>query len=168
PLLTLVEDSVNRRTLNYPQDIKVNDSRNILSFNLNTKAKKTVELIADTTILLPVSGDRFKKQDIKFTITDKDQGGSIDLKVQTTYTKYFLELLDKDYKLVRTYDSPKNLLIEELPPNTYRIRVKIDEDGNGEWRGGNKDLKTVPEKVYNYLKPVEVRVNWAQDIPIEI
>ncbi|QMU31080.1 Ig-like domain-containing protein [Adhaeribacter radiodurans] len=168
PLLTLVEDSAAaKRPLNYPQDIKLNDSRNIISFNLNTKAKNTVEILADTTVILPISGDRFKNQATKLTITDKDQGGSIDLKIKTSYKKYFLELLDKDYKVVKTYDSPKNLLIEELQPNTYRIRVKIDEDENGEWRGGNKDLKTIPEKVFNYLKPIEVRVNWSQDVPIE-
>ncbi|MDQ3290436.1 MAG: hypothetical protein M3Q05_04005, partial [Bacteroidota bacterium] len=139
----------------------------ILSFNLNTKAKNTVEVIADTTILLPVSGDRFKNQLLKLTITDKDQGGSIDIKIKTDTKKYFLELLNKDYKTVKTYDTPKSLLIEELEPNTYHIRIKIDEDENGEWRGGNKDLKTVPEKVFNYLKPIDVRVNWVQDVPIE-
>ncbi|PSR55303.1 hypothetical protein AHMF7605_18225 [Adhaeribacter arboris] len=167
PLLTLVEDSVTKKPLNYPQDIKINNFRNTLSFNLKTKAKNAVEIQVDTSAIVPISGDKFKKQQVKFTITDKEQGGSIALKISTSNKKYFLELLDKDHKIVKTYNSPKNLSIEELEPNTYRIRVKIDEDENGEWRTGNKDLKTIPEKVFNYLKPIEVRVNWVQDVPIE-
>lgn len=167
PLLTLVEDSVTKQVFNYPQDIKLNEKKNILSFSLNSKAKNTIELIADTTAILPISGDRFKAQPIKLTITDKDQGGSIDLKINTSYKKYFLELLDKDYKTVRTFDTPKSFIIEDLEPNTYRIRVKIDEDQNGEWHAGNKDLKTIPEKIFNYPKPIEVRVNWSQDVPLE-
>jgi len=167
PLITLVEDSVTNRVLNYPQDVKANKDKNILTFSLNSKAKKTIAIVTDTTVLLPVSGDRFKKQNVNLTITEKDQGGSIDLKIKTNYTKYFLELLDKDYKVLKVFNSPKSFPINDLEPGSYRLRVKIDEDLNGEWRAGNPDLKTLPEKVVNQLNPIEVRINWVQVVPFE-
>ncbi|QNF32674.1 Ig-like domain-containing protein [Adhaeribacter swui] len=167
PLLTLVEDSLTNRVLTYPQEVKANSSKNILLFNLNSKAKETIDIVADTTVLIPVSGDRFKKQKLNLTISEKDQGGSIDLKLKTDYKKYFLELLDKDFKILKTYNSPTSFSINDLEPGTYRIRVKIDEDLNGTWRAGNPDLKTIPEKVINLPRPIEVRVNWVQDVPFE-
>ncbi|RDC65670.1 Ig-like domain-containing domain [Adhaeribacter pallidiroseus] len=167
PVVTLVEDSVTNRVLNYPEDVKLNKSKNILNFSLNSKAKKTIDILIDTTVLIPVSGDRFKKQKVSLLVADKDQGGTIDLKINTNYKKYFLELLDKDYKILKTYDTPKSLVLAELEPSSYRIRVKIDEDQNGEWRAGNQDLKTIPEKVINQPKPIEVRINWVQDVPFE-
>lgn len=167
PLLTIVEDSVTKRTISYPEDFKINESKNLISFNLNAKAKETIELIADTSRLLPVSGDRFKKQSVKFTITDKEQGGTLDIKIKTDYQSYILELLDNNFKVQQAYISPKSFRIDSLPPGTYRFRVKIDEDGNGSWRAGDKDLKTIPEKVYNYPTPIEVRVDWEQEVNLE-
>ena len=167
PVVTLIEDSITNRVLNYPQEVTLNKNKNILNFPLNSKAKQSIDIITDTTVLVPVSGDRFKKQKVSLTITDKDQGGSIDLKIKTNYQKYFLELLDKDYKVLKTFDTPKSLVLAELEPSAYRIRVKIDEDLNGEWRAGNQDLKTIPEKVINQPKPVEVRINWVQEVPFE-
>jgi hypothetical protein len=166
PLFTIIEDTVTKRVLNYPQDVKLNETNTILSFDLNTKAKNNVELISDTTRLLPVSGDRLKKQSVKYSITDKEQGGSLDIKITTTYKSYILEVLDREYKVQQTYVSPKSFRVENLFPNTYRLRVKIDEDGNGVWRAGNKDLKTIPEKIYNYTAPIEVRANWEQGVEL--
>ena len=167
PLFTMLEDSVTKRTLNFPDDIKINETKNILSFKLDTKAKKTVTLISDTTRLLPVSGDRFKKQIIQYALTEQEQSGSIKLDITTNYKSYNLELLDKDFKVLRSFSSPKSLLIENLEPNSYRLRVKIDEDGDGTWRAGNPDLKTMPEKVVNRPELIEIKINWLQEISFD-
>ena len=160
-LFTLVEDSIVNKPLRYPQELKVNESKNILSFTLKTKLPKEIQIIPDTTKLIPISGDRFRKTPISLTVTEKEIGGSINLTIKTAYKKYFLELLDKDFKLIKSYDSPKSFVLENLEPNTYRFRVKIDEDENGTWREGNKDLVTLPEKIYHLPKPLEVKINWV-------
>lgn len=167
PLLTLLEDSVTKQTLSYPEDIKINESRNILNFTLNTKAKKSVTLTADTTRLLPVSGDRFQQQSVEYALTEKEQSGTIDLRIKTAAKSYILELLNKDFKVLRTYLSPKSFLINNLEPNTYRLRVKLDEDGNGAWRAGDPDLKIMPEKVINRPDLIEMKIDWVQEIDFE-
>ncbi len=167
PLLTLLEDSTVTRTLTYPQDFTLDETKTILRFALNSKAKESVLITPDTTKLLTISGERFKQQPVTFTITNKDQGGSLNFIIKTIYPKYILELLDRDFKVQRSFDSPKSFRLDNLEPGTYRFRVKIDEDANGIWRAGNQDLKTVPEKVYNNSTPMEVRANWEQDVILE-
>ena len=158
--ITLVEDSVSRKALNSPQDIKLDPTATILSITTLRQAKKTLQIILDTTKVVPVSGDRFRQQKTKLEITNKIEVGGLTGKITTSYKKYWVEIINKAGEVVLVLDTPKALKLDRLTPDTYRIRVKIDEDNNGTWRAGNADLKTVPEKIYHHPAIIEVRANW--------
>ncbi|MDB5262128.1 MAG: hypothetical protein JWQ14_1409, partial [Adhaeribacter sp.] len=162
--LTQVQDSVNRKALNFPHDIKLYATATVLSITTPLTAKKTVQIILDTTKVVPVSGDRFRQQKTRLEISNKITLGGLSGKIHTNYKKYWVEILNKAGEVVYTLDSPKTLQLDRLEPDTYRIRVKIDEDNNGQWRAGNADLITIPEKIYHYPNLQEIKSNWEIEI----
>ncbi|GEO04308.1 hypothetical protein AAE02nite_19720 [Adhaeribacter aerolatus] len=162
--VTLVQDSVNRKALNFPQDLKLNPTATVLSLNTPLTAKKTVQIILDTTKVLPVSGDRFRQQNTRLEVSNKITVGGLSGRIYTDYKRYWVEVLNKAGEVVQVLDSPKILQLDRLVPDTYRIRVKIDEDNNGQWRAGNADLITIPEKIYHYPNPQEIKANWEIEI----
>jgi hypothetical protein len=167
--LTLVADSVNRKALSYPQDFKLNQNATILTILIPHKAQRSLQILMDTTKIVPVSGERFRKQNRKFPITNKILVGSLLGRVTSGgYKKYWVEIINRNGEIVETLDSPKELKLDKLEPDTYTIRVKIDEDNDGKWRAGNKDLVTPPEKIYHLPTPLEIRANWELEQALSI
>lgn len=161
---TLVEDSLTRTALKYPADLKLDPTATVLRIATPLKAKKTVQLIMDTTKVVPVSGDRFRKQTTRLQVSNKTTVGGLNAKITTAYKRYWVEIINKAGEIVHTLDSPKTLDLERLEPSIYSIRVKVDEDNDGKWRDGNADLKTVPEKIYHYPNPIDIKVDWIIEI----
>ena len=57
--------------------------------------------------------------------------------------------------------SPKGTyLFSDMAPGTYRLRVLIDTDGDGRWRGGDPNLLLVPEPVFLDAEPQQVRAGF--------
>jgi hypothetical protein len=162
--ITLVEDSVSRTALNFPKDLKLDPTATVLKIATPLKAKKTVQILLDTTKILPITGDRFRKQTTRLQITNKTNVGGLSAKINTSYKRYWVEIMNKAGEIVYTLDSPKAINLERLEPSTYNIRIKVDEDNNGKWRDGNADLKTMPEKVYHYPANINIKENWVIEI----
>lgn len=168
--LILVEDSVNRRPLTYPQDFKLNPTATALTISQPLKASHTVQILLDTTKLMPVAGERFRKPTLRFPITNKIQVGTLLGAVKTTYKRYWIEILNEQQEVLYTLDSPKQIKLDRMEPGKYTLRVKIDEDNDGTWRRGNKDLVTPAEKIYHHPKVIEIMANWEielTDPPLE-
>jgi hypothetical protein len=47
-----------------------------------------------------------------------------------------------------------------LAPNTFYLRMYIDENGDGEWTTGDWLFKRQPEPIYYYPKRLKLRANW--------
>jgi hypothetical protein len=158
--LVLVEDSTNRRPLTYPQDFKLNATATVLTLTQPIKANHTVQILADTSKIIPVAGERFRKVTLKFPVTNKIQVGTLLGAVNTAYKRYWIEILNDRQEILYTLDSPKQIKLDRMEPGKYRLRVKIDEDNDGTWRRGNKDLITPAEKIYHYPETIEIMANW--------
>jgi hypothetical protein len=163
-IITLVEDSLSRTPLNFPADLKLDPTATVLSIVKPLKAKQTVQLILDTTKVVPVSGDRFRKQNTRLQVSNKTSVGGLSAKITSAYKRYWVEIINKAGEIVYVLDSPKTLNLERLEPSIYTIRVKIDEDNDGKWRDGNANLKTLPEKIYHYPNPIDIKVDWIIEI----
>ena len=75
-----------------------------------------------------------------------------------------VELTDNRDKLVRTKTlvGPEDMVFSWLRPDTYRVRVIFDDNGNGRWDPGNFLSKKQPERVVYYPAPIEIRANWEK------
>lgn len=158
--LTLVEDSVSRRPLTYPKDFKLNANATVITLLEPLKASHMAQILIDTTKIMPVAGERFPKPTLKFPITNKVQVGTLLATPKTTYKRYWVEVLNEQQEIVYILDTPKEIKLDRMEPGKYRVRVKIDEDNDGTWRRGNKDLVTPPEKIYHYPNVIEIMANW--------
>ncbi|WP_034256663.1 Ig-like domain-containing domain [Adhaeribacter aquaticus] len=164
--LTIVEDSVSRKTLNYPQDFTLNTTATVATVKQPLIANKTLQVILDTTKVVPISGDRFTRQTNKVQMTNKVQVGTLIAKINTTHKKYWVELMDNSFKVVQVFDTPKALNLNKLEPSTYRIRIKIDENNNGKWEAGDPELVAPAERIFHFPDQIEIRANWEIEIAL--
>lgn len=53
-------------------------------------------------------------------------------------------------------------------PGDYELRILYDENKNGVWDAGNFDLKKQPEIVQQIPKQINVKVNWDNEVTINL
>ncbi len=75
-----------------------------------------------------------------------------------------VELTDDEGRTLRRQALATNEPVEFpwLTPDTYRVRVVLDANGNGKWDTGNFLQKLQPERVIYYPAPIEMRANWEK------
>lgn len=162
-----LEDTTRKLIPAYPKDYQLNANNTEMVISYEPKALRTAELILDTTQILAVNGKPFQKQKHPMTITRRANTGSIAGKIKTNYQNYQVELLDEKNQVIKRDKNIRTIKYDELQPGNYFIRVKIDENNDGKWSLGDKALKTSPEKIYLYPKPIAVRANWEiEDIDL--
>ena len=162
PVGTLVEDSVKRRPLLVPADAAFNAAHTRLTLTLNTKAKTRLDIALDSTALRPVTEQAQRwPRPLRLLVTDTDPNGTLFGTIQSARTHFVLQLLNDKYEVMQTLASPKGRYrFEHVAPGKYRLRALIDANGDGQWRGGNPDLRTPAEPVYLYPKVVQMRSNF--------
>ena len=162
PVGTLAEDSVKRRPLRLPADGTLSPDRTELTITLDTKAQKTVEIRLDTTAITAITGQSLGlRRALRLSVTDIDPNGIIKGTIQTKEAHFTLQLLDDKYQVVRELRSPKgHYSFDQLPPGSYRLRVLIDKDGDGRWRGADPGLRLPPEPVVVWPTLLKLRANF--------
>jgi hypothetical protein len=165
---TLTEDSLKTHALRVPTEASLDPSRTELTVNLDTKALKTVEIRLDSTALLAVTGQSLQlRRPLRLTVVDQDPSGQITGTITTKYKSYEVQLLDEKYQLVRQLRNPRGTYrFDYLTPGKYRLRVLIDADGDGRWRGADPNLKQAPEPIFLYPKLLEVRAGFEFGEPL--
>ncbi|WP_303309676.1 Ig-like domain-containing domain [Hymenobacter sp. BT730] len=167
PVGVLVEDSTTRRPLQ-PANIVLSPDRTQLTVALNTRARNYVTLLLDSTVVQSVTGQSLRLRPMRFVLTEQSTTGTVAGTVQTAPKRRFeLQLLDEKGNLVRSLLSPKTFRFDNLAPGSYRIRVLVDANGDGRWQAGDPQLRQVPEPVFIYPQPIQVRANWeVEDIRV--
>jgi hypothetical protein len=165
---TLTEDSLKTHALRVPTEASLNPSRTELTVNLDTKALKNVEIRLDSTALLAVTGQSLQlRRPLRLAVVDQDPSGQITGTITTKYKSYEVQLLDEKYQLVSQLRNPRGTYrFNYLTPGKYRLRVLIDADGDGRWRGADPNLKQAPEPIFLYPKLLEVRAGFEFSEPL--
>ncbi|PJJ48335.1 Ig-like domain-containing domain [Hymenobacter chitinivorans] len=161
PIGILLEDSTTRRPIRVPQEATLSPDRTLLTVNLNTKAKKSISIVLDSTAVTTITDQRLALKPVRLLVTDQSPVGSVAGTIQTKYARFQLQLLDGTNQVAAVLDNPKNTFrFDNLAPGTYRLRVLIDADNNGTWRGGDPKFIVPAEPVYLAPQPIQVRANW--------
>ncbi len=156
---TLTEDSLKTHALKVPAEAVLSPGRTELLVTLDTKALKNVEIRLDTTAILAVTGQSLGlRRPLRLGVVDQDPSGVITGDIQTTAKSFELQLLNEQLQVVAQLRSPRGTYrFAYLVPGKYRLRVLIDQDGDGRWRGGDPNLEVPAEPVYLYPEVLQVR-----------
>lgn len=159
---TLTEDSLKTHALRVPTEASLNPSRTELTVNLDTKALKYIEIRLDSTALLAVTGQPlYLRRPLRLAVVDQDPSGQLTGKITTKYKSFDLQLLDEKYQVLAQLHNPRgSYRFDYLAPGKYRLRVLIDQDGDGRWRGGDPDLRLAPEPIYLDPKVFDIRAGF--------
>lgn len=98
------------------------------------------------------------------TLTKTDATAIVEVKVETS-EDFIVQILNRSEKIIQQRINEKLLSFENLPADTYSIRLVIDLNKNGKWDGGNYFTKTEPEPVIFYrnvkgIKEIPLKANW--------
>lgn len=163
PFGTLVEDSVRRRPLRLPADGTLSPDRTQLAVRFNAKAKNRLDIILDSTAVLPITDQPLRLKPLRLGLSEQDVSTSLSGTISTKQKSFELQLLDDKFQVVASLNAPKGTyLFSDMPPGTYRLRVLIDADGDGRWRGGDPKLLLAPEPVF--LSPKTLKISAGFDI----
>ncbi len=161
PFGTLMEDSVKSRPLRLPADGRLSPDHTLLTVQLATKAQKQLDILLDSTAVLPITGQALHPKPLRLRPTDQATTGTLSGTITTKEKHFELQLLDNKLQVVGTLLSPKgNFKFDDLAPGAYRLRVLVDADGDGRWRGPDPELQLLPEPVYLDPKVLQIRANW--------
>ena len=161
PFGTLVEDSVKRRPLRLPADGVLSADRTELAVRFNSKARKRLEILLDSTAITAITAQNLRLKPLRLGISEQDVSTSLSGTITTKEKNFELQLLNEKFEVMASRPSPKGTyLFSDMAPGIYRLRVLIDTDGDGRWRGGDPNLLLVPEPVYLDPKPQQVRAGF--------
>ena len=101
---------------------------------------------------------------INFQTRQLKEYGSLKINLKVSETKYplILQLMDEKENVFRqsVFQSDTTLNYEYLLPLGYRLKIIVDENGNGKWDTGNYLQHLQPEKVFYNPATINVRANW--------
>jgi uncharacterized protein (DUF2141 family) len=79
--------------------------------------------------------------------------------------KYLVQLLDKDFNMIRQFESKPSGQFDNLPAGEYILRIVGDVNGNTAWDAGNYLTRTQPEPITYYQSEtgqmvINLKTNW--------
>lgn len=121
---------------------------------------KAFQLHIDKGTFLSVERDSSAIIEQTYTQATPGETGVVNYSLDITHPSFFVELIDKKYKVINT---KKNIAIgafSKVPPGQYSLRVLIDSNEDGEWSHGNFNLNQEPEPIKLYGSYTELRAKW--------
>ena len=89
-----------------------------------------------------------------------DALSSVRGKINTNYQHFTIQLIDKNGKIVAESSNKGSFEFTHVKPDTYTLRVLIDENGDGLFEKGSYLEKIRPEKIFFHPSPILLKANW--------
>ena len=136
-----------------------------LPLPLSLEEKMPYELIIRDSIFWGYNN--LANDSLKFSFTtksEKDYGNlQINFKPERQNVDYIVMLQNSSGALLQkeVVRGNKELHFLNLEPNSYKIAVIEDENGNGVWDTGDYSAKRQPERILFFDKPIAIRGFWS-------
>ncbi len=140
-----------------------NRYQNELSVTGRVTARDTIKWIIPKGAIISVEGDSIPASMYKHPVLKNEDYGIIRGKITAdTASYYIVELIDKDFKVIRTaYSSPYSF--ERIPPGEYQLRVILDKNNNRRWDAGIYKRGIQPEAILYFPSPLTIKSNFEFD-----
>ncbi len=96
----------------------------------------------------------------RYTFKNPEKLGTLSGRVDVPYENYFLQLIDKSYKVIEEQKNPVAYTFRGIRPDTYQLRILVDRNNDGVWQDGNVLRNEEPEPVFLFPKEIVVPENW--------
>ncbi|WP_281616186.1 Ig-like domain-containing protein [Flammeovirga sp. SubArs3] len=139
-----------------------------LSFNFDKTEVTIPGFVADSAFavilkqnsFVSVKTDSTKQKTLNFSIKEPDKYGIIEGLVKGSHDNFTVQLLDGKNEPVMEIENERKFSFEYVKPGTYKIRVLIDENGDGVWFPGDFKNRIPPEPTAFFPKEIKVEANW--------
>ena len=160
--IELQNDSLSKISLN-ELNWKWNRSQTELTVKGKASARDTIKWIIPAGALISVEGDTLVAGVYKHPVLKEDEYGILRGNVKAdSGAHYIVELLDKEFKVVRTTTSSPYTFIN-IPPGEYQLRLIIDKNNNGRWDTGMFKEGKQPEQIMYFPSSIVVKSNFEFD-----
>jgi uncharacterized protein (DUF2141 family) len=127
--------------------------------------KKATTLVFRKGTFISIENDTAETLTTPLTLTKLESAAIIETKVQTT-ENFIIQLITKNGKLIDERLNEPEHIFENLPPDTYLLRIIVDSNKNGKWDPGDFRTKSEPEAIVYYrnpkgLKEISLKANWT-------
>ena len=115
----------------------------------------------DSAALFDVYGITHIAAGYNFEVKKKSDYSTLRVKLLPFVPNARIQLLNKQDKAIRELPaSPEGAFFEYLKPDTYYLRMYIDENGDGRWTTGDWQKHRQPEPVYYFNESIVTKSNW--------
>ena len=124
-------------------------------------AGKQYELRVDSAAFRDVYGITHDKQKYSLQVKTPEDYSTLRVKLTPFLPKARIQVLSGKDQVVRELPATQGgTLFEYLKPDTYYMRLYVDEDGDGKWTTGSWEPKRQPEAVYYFPEKIQTKSNW--------
>ncbi|MDC6352986.1 MULTISPECIES: Ig-like domain-containing protein [unclassified Robiginitalea] len=156
---------VDQDTVPVPFSARLDTVYNRLYLAFEKQREKTYSIRANPGALTDFFGDTNDTLVNRYTMGSPTEFGTLRLQLAgATAYPMLVEITDRSGNVIRSraVQEAGELSFPWLRPDTYRIRVVFDTNGNGKWDTGSYLERRQPERVAHYPAPVELRANWEK------
>jgi hypothetical protein len=136
------------------------NQHSILTISRNFVAKQELKIQIPKGTFISVENDTLPASKVKIKIKEEENYGTIIGKVLGTEANVIVELMDNNFKVVKT-SNKADFQFSFAKPSEYYLRVTEDLNKNGKWDGGDFKAKKQPEKIRFYPEMIKLRKNFV-------
>lgn len=122
---------------------------------------KQYELQVDSGAMHDVYGVPNKKEKFSLQVKTPEDYSTLRVKLNPMVPKARIQILnDKDQVLRELPAVPEGAFFRYLKPDSYYMRMYIDENGDGKWTTGSWEEHRQPETIYYFPEKIQTKSNW--------
>ncbi|MEO9475408.1 MAG: Ig-like domain-containing domain [Cyclobacteriaceae bacterium] len=162
---TIYNDTLESLLLKHTPDTSNIDSTNLIYYHLLSKLPKNkVKLDIASNAFISVEQDSSKNFSQSYSFLDPENFGIIKLKITTEKPSYIVQILNKQGNVSKQLTNCTSCRFDMMKPDSYSVRVLLDQNQNGIWDIGNIRNFEEPEPVIHFPKASELRANWTLEL----
>jgi hypothetical protein len=163
---TLISVTADSAQITNPENISYlwQNNKTELQLAIKTNAKDSVVVSLPKSSVLSIENDTLAASTYKHKILDpSDYGVLRGTVLNPNGKKFFIELLDKEFKKVVKRADTTPFVFKNVKPDSYRLRLILDENNNGKWDPGDYSRKKQPEKILVFPVELIIKANFEYE-----
>lgn len=151
----------------FPKDTAAVNDAEVKPAKKTVKPKKEASLVFKKGSFISIEKDTATNLYAQINLIKQEATGTLETKVETK-EDFIVQVLNRNGAVLQEQLNIKKATFENLPPDTYTVRVIIDLNKNGKWDPGDFLSRKEPEPVIYYLnskrlKEIPLKANWIVD-----